>query len=237
MMGQPSERLSDTQEKVLAILPIPSAILSIFGSSVILYIALKSRERRKWTPYTRLLIGLSICDIIASITIAISTFLRPSESPRAWSYGNDATCSAIGFLTQVSSSAACYNVMLSFYFLMTARFGLKNAYIAKRIEPLMHSISIGYFLGTAIIGAILGVYADTAVSLGCWVSFGCPVFRVPVLFFHWAHLTFVYHLSIFTLNKKRLTTTPAIVVMNLVRQVKIACLARLAGFSLAFHSC
>jgi hypothetical protein len=60
--------LSDIQDKVLALLPIPSAILSIFGSSIIIYVALKTREQKKWTPYTRLLMGLSVCDIIASIS-------------------------------------------------------------------------------------------------------------------------------------------------------------------------
>lgn len=164
------ERLSDAQEKVLATLPIPSAILSIIGSAVIIFIALKSRGRQKWTTYTRLLIALSICDIFSSVNISISNFLRPSESPRAWAYGNDATCTATGFLTQVSYSAASYTAMLSFYFLLTARFGLKNTEISRRFEPLMHFISIGYFLGTAIVGAILGVYADTSVGLGCWVS-------------------------------------------------------------------
>lgn len=168
--NQESIGLSETQGIVLALLPIPSAMLSIFGSTVILYMAKKSREKRNWTPYTRLLIGLSIFDIFSSITMAASTFLRPSDSHGAWSFGNDASCSSIGFFTQASHSSACYSAMLSFYFLMTARFGLKNDYIAKWFEPWMHVISIGYFLGTAIVGAALGVFADTSVGHGCWVS-------------------------------------------------------------------
>eukprot|EP00980_Cylindrotheca_fusiformis_P011757 scaffold2799_cov117-Cylindrotheca_fusiformis.AAC.4 len=167
---QDEEGLTDPQEMLLAILPIPSAILSIFGSSLILFIAKKSREKRRWTPYTRLLLGLSIFDIFSSATMAVSTFLRPNDSHRIWSFGNDTTCSIIGFLTQATHSSACYNVMLSFYFLLTARFGLKNDYIATWIEPLMHFISIGYFLGTASVGAALGVYADTSVGPGCWVN-------------------------------------------------------------------
>eukprot|EP00980_Cylindrotheca_fusiformis_P020397 scaffold7423_cov122-Cylindrotheca_fusiformis.AAC.1 len=168
--GDEFQRLSDEQEKALAILPIPSAALSILGSSAILYMALKSRERRKWTPYTRLLIGLSIYDIIASASIAIATFLRPASSHRAWTFGNDATCTASAFVQQLSNSAAGYNAMLSFYFLLTARFGLKNSYIARRFEPIMHFVSIGYYLGTAIVGAVLGVYADTTVGFSCYVN-------------------------------------------------------------------
>eukprot|EP00980_Cylindrotheca_fusiformis_P027761 scaffold22558_cov116-Cylindrotheca_fusiformis.AAC.10 len=164
------QRLSDEQDKVLAILPIPSATLSIIGSSTILYMSLKSRTRRKWTPYTRLLIGLSIYDIFSSVSISIATFLRPVSSARAWTFGNDATCTASAFFTQFSHSAEGYNAMLSFYFLLTARLGLKNSCIARWFEPMMHFVSIGFYLGTAIVGAVLGVYADTAVGFGCYVS-------------------------------------------------------------------
>ena len=165
-----ADGLSNAQEMVLAILPIPSAILSIMGSSVIIYIALKSREQRKWTAYTRLLLGLSFSDIVASLSFASATFLRPKESPRIWSLGNDATCTVGGFLSQLSNSAAFYSAMLSVYFLCTARFRLKNAFIAARIEPFMHILAIGFPLITATVGAILGVYADTAAGAGCWVN-------------------------------------------------------------------
>eukprot|EP00980_Cylindrotheca_fusiformis_P011758 scaffold2799_cov117-Cylindrotheca_fusiformis.AAC.5 len=168
-MNTARERLSSAQQRALVVLPIPSALLSIVGSSIILYMSVKFKG--KWTPYTRLLIGLSISDIIFSINIAIANFLRPFSSHRTWAFGNDATCSASGFLTQLAKTAEGYTVMLSFYFILTARFGYKNSYIAKRFEPLMHFIAIGYFLVTAIVGAILGVYADNTVFLGCWV--GC----------------------------------------------------------------
>jgi hypothetical protein len=105
---------SIAQEQALAILPIPSAILSILGSSIIIYIAVSSRKQRKWTPYTRLLFVMSVFDIISSAILSVATFLRPREtSPRLWSFGNDATCSAVGFLNQFSVTSICYNGMLS----------------------------------------------------------------------------------------------------------------------------
>jgi hypothetical protein len=170
-----SDQLSDDQERVLAILPIPSAILSILGSSAIIYMALKSRQQRKWTPYKRLLLAMSICDIIASITISVATFLRPQEtSSRVWAFGNAASCSAIGFLNQMSFSAVLYNGTLSIYFLLKARFGFKNEYIAKCIEPMMHIIAIGYPLITATNGAMMGLYGEAAAGLGCWITdYGC----------------------------------------------------------------
>jgi hypothetical protein len=189
-----SAGISDAQDKVLAILPIPSAILSILGSSAIIYTAVKRRRRRKWTPYMRLLLGLSICDVIASVTIGIAAFLRRRESQRVWSFGNDAACSAAGALFQFSFSAMLYNAMLSFYFLMTARFGVKNAVIAKWMEPIMHFVSIFYPLITATVGAIVGVYSETAMGLGCWVRFlGCFLF--PAFTYMFGALSYVFTLS------------------------------------------
>jgi hypothetical protein len=166
---QPQEGLSDAQERILAILPMPSAILSIMGSSAILYMAVTTRQQRKWTPYTRLLMGLSICDIISSVSLGIAAFFRPRDGQRVWSFGNDATCSATGTLIQFSYSGLFYNGMLSFYFVMTVRSRLTNAYIAKHFEPLMHFVALGFPLVTAIIGAAMGVYSETASGMGCWV--------------------------------------------------------------------
>lgn len=160
--------ISDVQKKVLAILPIPSAILSIFGSSIIIYMAMQSRKSKPWTPYNRLLLAMSICDIVSSITLGVASFLYPKEtSNKAWAFGNDASCSAIGFLNQISYAGTFYNGMLSFYFLFTARFALKNEHIQKRIEPLMHSVSLGFPISTAFVGLFLKVYAEPEVNIGC----------------------------------------------------------------------
>ncbi|CAJ1939085.1 unnamed protein product [Cylindrotheca closterium] len=169
--------LSDAQDKLLAVLPIPSSVLSIIGSSVIIYMLLHNHrgrgrgfQQRRWTPYTRLLLGMSICDIISSISIAAAGFLRPRGSLRAWAFGNDATCTAAGFLIQFSWSGMLYYNMLFFYFLFTTRFGLSNSFIGKRIEPFMHLISVGYPFVTGVVGAVWGVYAETSASFGCWVN-------------------------------------------------------------------
>ncbi|CAJ1935210.1 unnamed protein product [Cylindrotheca closterium] len=164
--------LTDSQKTLLAILPIPSALLSIFGSTVIIYMAYKSRSKsRPWTPYNRLLVAMSIYDIITSIALGASPFLYPKEtSNKALVYGNDASCTLIGFLNQLSYSGTLYNGFLSLYFLLTARFGIQNHQIARRIEPAMHMFSVGYPVLTGFIGLFLGVYSEPEVGLGCWVN-------------------------------------------------------------------
>ncbi|CAJ1931676.1 unnamed protein product [Cylindrotheca closterium] len=106
--------------------------------------------------------------------MALASFLRPVDSPRATSFaiGNATTCSISGFMTTAAHSGTFYTCMLSYYFLFTARFGLKNSFIARRIEPVMHCIALGYPIVSAIVGAYYDAYADTATYFGCFVN--CP---------------------------------------------------------------
>jgi len=165
-------QLTDCQERFLAVLPLPSACLSLLGSGIIIYIASQSRKRRQWTPYTRLLVAMSVCDILYSISISTSSFMRPRDSSVfVWALGNDASCNASGFLNQLSMSAIFYNAMLSFYFLLTARFGMTRDRFSKRVEPLMHAISIGHPLLTASFGSAKNFYAERRGIMGCWLEF------------------------------------------------------------------
>ena len=106
--------LSALQDKVLVLLPIPSALLSIIGSGTIIFMTVKMRYKEKLTPYTRLLLGLSVFDIVFSVTEGVSGFMRPQDSYRAYAFGNDMTCKVNGFFTQLSYGSFCYSSMLSF---------------------------------------------------------------------------------------------------------------------------
>jgi len=165
------ETPSRSQELALAILPIPSAILSVIGSSVIIYMSVATRHKRKWTPYTRLLLGLSFYDIVGSVTLAIATFLRDENtSPRPFSFGTSTSCSMVGAFNQLSYGTLVYNGMLSLYFLFTARFGFSNAYIARVIEPWMHIICNGFSVSTSVAALAIGAYGEMAHANGCWVA-------------------------------------------------------------------
>ncbi|CAJ1941041.1 unnamed protein product [Cylindrotheca closterium] len=98
------------------------------------------------------------------------TFLRPREtSRRIWAFGNDATCNFSAFISQTTTAGIWYQGMLSIYFLLTTRYGMKNITIAKRIEPFMHIVAIGYPLCTAIAGAAMGIYGERAGGASCYV--------------------------------------------------------------------
>jgi hypothetical protein len=181
-MDQPTLReseistLSDTQERLLSSLSLLSGSLSVLGSSMIVYLVIQNSRK---TPYKRILLGLSLCDIVASITYAIQAFLLPADtSQRIWARGTDATCSFTGFLTQLAFSAIWYNGMLSYYYLLTVRFGVKTATMASRFEPWIHLLCVGYNLGTAIVGYAMGFYSEMELGQGCWIAEypeGCEV--------------------------------------------------------------
>ena len=163
--------LSDQQEKAISIVPIPVAVLSIFGSISIIQIACRNRKSKKWTPYTRLLIAISCCDIIYSITMAVSGFMLPREtSHRIWAIGNGATCTALGFFSQFFVSVLAYHGMLSVYFLLSARYRISNDDIARKYEPWMHLISLGYPVLMGVIGVSMGVFHENELGQGCWVN-------------------------------------------------------------------
>ena len=153
---------------ILVILPIIPSVLSVIGSSIIVSMVMSSK---RITPYKRLLLGMSTCDIIMSSSVPFWSILLPREtSQRVWVIGNDATCTAIGFFAQFAFSAMLYNGMLTYYFLVTVRFGWKEEKTSKTIEPVMHAVSVGYPLLTASIGAYLGVYHEGELGPNCWVT-------------------------------------------------------------------
>ena len=173
--------LNDTQEMILSLLPIIPSLLSVIGSATIISMVLSSYKRKpsSITPYKRLLLGMSCCDVLWSITIPTWAFLVPqSTSQRVWAFGNDTTCNIIGTFGQWGFSGILYNGMLTVYFLLTVRYGYKDRDMtmsSKRccccsVEFIMHFISIGYPLLTAIIGLCLDVYDESELGLNCWVG-------------------------------------------------------------------
>ncbi|CAJ1945566.1 unnamed protein product [Cylindrotheca closterium] len=169
-------QLSEKQETLLVILPIPSAILSIFGSVVIITMAFKSRRKTHWTPYHGLLTGMSIFDIIFSVNLAVGSFLYPREtSSRFWAFGNEASCDAIGFFNQFSGPAAMlYQTMLSFYFLLTTRFKYSDSDIARKFETSMHVVCLGWPMLSAYAALYWGFYGERKINMGCWIKIDIP---------------------------------------------------------------
>lgn len=161
--------LTLAQEKTLAMMGVVSGSLSVLGSSTIVYKVLKKKYIR--TPYDRLMLGLSTCDIIASVTLALGPFLIPaSTSQRVWAIGNDATCNMLGWFFQFSFSAIMYNGLLSYYYLLTVRFGVKREEFARKYEKWMHGLTLLWFVATATYGSAIGLWHELELGFGCYAN-------------------------------------------------------------------
>jgi hypothetical protein len=51
-----------------------------------------------------------------------------------------------------------YNACLALYYLLVIRYGWKNEYIAKHVEPWMHFVAVGFAFSTSVAGLILNVF-------------------------------------------------------------------------------
>jgi hypothetical protein len=59
--------------------------------------------------------------------------------------------------------------MLAYYYLLSIRFGVTARTFARRFEPWMHAIAIGYPLITSIIGARMDMYSEVALWTCCYI--------------------------------------------------------------------
>lgn len=70
--------LTDDQERLLSIIGLVAATLSLLGSSLI--VARIWQNRHATTPYDRLMLGLSLSDIISSFAFGFGPFLLPQDT-------------------------------------------------------------------------------------------------------------------------------------------------------------
>lgn len=132
------------------------------------------------TPYDRILMGLSCCDILASIIWPLNRFLKPSDTGSAWAFGNDTTCQARVFLQQIAISSFWYNCLLSYYFLLTVVSQVRQKNFVERYEVWMHG-SVLFFPLTAVLGLLRGWYSDDCSfvdPLIQWIVRGIPTLFV-----------------------------------------------------------
>eukprot|EP00980_Cylindrotheca_fusiformis_P004653 scaffold991_cov128-Cylindrotheca_fusiformis.AAC.25 len=158
-----------SQQKAISLLVIPPSILSLIGSCLII---VRVRLDQKWTPYRRLLLALSVCDIIYTVSCLSQPFLMNSKAINSyvWSFGNGATCTGLGAVAQLGITSHLYSATLSMYFLLTIRYGVREETFTKRYERWIHGLILLFGLVTATVSCALGLYDNRHVGPGCWIS-------------------------------------------------------------------
>lgn len=164
--------LSNRQERVLAFVPVISSALSMVGSALILRLLWRKRfysVSNNLNSYGRFLGVMSLYDVISSATAALQSFLVPWDSRRLYGVGNQTTCNMLGFLFQFNNTSYWYFGALSVYFLSVIRFRVSEEKFARRIEPWLHVVCIGYPLITAIILVSLKKFGELDIGAGCYL--------------------------------------------------------------------
>jgi hypothetical protein len=167
--------LSSGYQISLAILPKLSSFLSMMGSSLIAYqICVSQRHERFRKPFHRLVLGMCLCDIMASTAWFFTTWPIPSELA-AYSFGasgNTHTCTAQGFFAQFSIATVMYNASLATYYtVVTGVLRVKQQQAVttiRRLEPLLHINALSWGLGTAVASISLQLFNSTGWD--CWIA-------------------------------------------------------------------
>jgi hypothetical protein len=152
---------SDAQIMASVLCPKFTAIASVVGSSLIIHDVIQIRRNRSDSLSTRhrLLAGMSVCDILSSSAWFLTSWPIPEDFPFGiWNAGTERTCSAQGFFIQLGIGAVIYNACLALFYLLVVRYGWKDAYIAKRVEPWMHFAAVAFALSAGVTGLALDLY-------------------------------------------------------------------------------
>ena len=134
--------------KTLDIIFRTTGSVSIISSTCLALHILRSHDGLS-TTYHRLVFGLSVADITASLAIALSSTMVPKELNYVTPYaqGNTATCTAQGFLTLCGYFVAMYySCSICCYYLAIIRYKKTDEYIRRKLEPgfmgfLLHFLS------------------------------------------------------------------------------------------------
>jgi len=217
-----TDELSEGQQIALKVLGISSGSLSLIGSCTIAFKILRDLALKRYmTPYDRIILGLSTCDILSSISFIIQPFLLPSETGLAWAFGSTATCEAAGALSLSLPWAIWYNCILSYYFLLTVISQLRLKNYVRTFEPWMHLSGL-YFPIAAIIIYQRGGYGMWELSHWCSITdpmLADIVFGIP---FSFTMLSLIVNYSvIYAVVRKSLQSSENVARPSAVHQARI----------------
>ena len=160
-----------------AIAPRISGSISAVSSLLIIYVILRSKPKLS-NVYHRIMFGLSVADIMGSVSMALTSLPMPSHMSREEEFGyhwagtrlgNTHTCNAQGFFATFGMVAMFgYNGSLCFYYACAIAIGMNEKKIKQNVEkPVLHAIPILLGLGFAVPPLFYDLY-NPAVTNVAW---------------------------------------------------------------------
>ena len=163
-----------------SIAPRVTGSISTISSLLIIVVIFRSSVKLS-SIYHRIMFGMSIGDILASIAMALTSVPMPSDN---WTvqytlgfsdlptYGNTATCTAQGFFWTFGTILTYgYNMSLCAYYVFAIAFMMKDEIIERKLEPrLLHGSPIIVALLFSTPPLFVGMYNPSGGSSWCTIS-------------------------------------------------------------------
>jgi hypothetical protein len=150
------------QQKALAVVPKFTSTLSITCSIVLVSEVLSDQRRGHGTScIQRILLGMTIVDMLSSSAWFLSTWAVPKESGWPYAAGNQASCNFQGFLLQLAIGAPLYNSSLALFYTLI----IKLRWTDKQLISIERSIHI-FILSFAVGSSFLLLYLDQYNHVG-----------------------------------------------------------------------
>ena len=146
--------------------------ISLISSLVVITLISKSGQGLS-SVYHRIVLGISISDALLSLALALTTLPMPTDMIYDFEgivMGNNATCSTQGFMHAFGGIASsCYGISLLVYYLFSIRYRWSDARFARRIEKVLHFLSVGYSCGLSLCFLFLDFYNPTPLDAWCTI--------------------------------------------------------------------
>ena len=135
-----------------------NAGVSCLASTFIVFMILTEPEKGLASPYSRIIFGMSVSDILFSLGIFLSPFMSPKDNPDAlFAMGTTKSCEGIGFLFLLGVQCLLfYTVFLTYYFTRRIKYKVTPQNFAKKEEKYFHYAFIVLSLGVAVTAAATG---------------------------------------------------------------------------------
>ncbi len=215
-----------SNQHIFSVTSRTSATISVIASILLIVHILRSHQRLSTTIH-RLVLGLSIGDILYSSGSILGPVMIPQKDLDYWvqdAQGNVGTCTFQGFIITVGLlMSAYYNCSICFYFQSIIKYNKSSAYIKNKQEPWLHAIPIIVSLGNGfIVMAVKGYNAWGQVCLpvrhlpphctGYDVGHVVEGFSIPCGRGHMLYESLVYQLLFFVI----FFSVPIIIVTTMV---------------------
>ncbi len=125
-------------------------------------------EKNRSNKQQRIVCAMSCIDVlVSSVWFFTNLFIPSFVEEFQWTTGNEASCTAQGFIVQFSISSVIYNAALSYYYVLIIKFNYRAPQLAK-IEKWFHLVPLLFGISTAVVAFCLRVY--NFATWDCWIA-------------------------------------------------------------------